>query len=339
MNDPTDTALWDDFFVLETVGDLRRFSAQLDLSIPEQAALSYYISTWPEFAQSDDHAAFVPGINLSRDRSAVLYGKAPVIFEGTNQWSWKPHFSAQELIAKTKVLQNVVAGIRETNPGARMTLLLTPEKDYVISRFLLKEDRFSALDEAIAALRVEMEALDIALVYEQPFQGIDKFQTLADFEYKDSHLAGRNYVSVFGFVLASLGVSWPSVKEAFSLKRLPEFGDLATKFENGQATQVHALQPDVPQGDVTQTAGSESFADPLGQTWQDFANASPLVDQSACLLGDSHCSIYAQRKLTYLFANTFRETHFEWNPCGIRKKPDVSSYDNVLLEISSRFVV
>lgn len=331
--------LWAEFFELTTVGGLRRLAAKLDSSFPEQAALSYYISTWADVEQSADDTVFVPGHMVSPDRSAIFYGNAPVIFEGTNQWSWKPYFSTAELNGKMSVLANVVAGIREANPDARMTLVLIPEKDYVISRFFLKEDRFAAFEEAVDVLTESMTKCGVSVVHRQPFYGSERFQSLADFEYPDSHLTGNNYVTIFGFVLETLGVSWSSVKNDIGLRRLPEFGDLAAKFENGKPTQVLTLQPDMPGANVAQTAGSETFAESLGDTWQEFRNDAALVDQSVCLLGDSHCSIYSQRKLNYLFTNTFRETHFEWNPCGIRKKPDVTNFDNVVLEISSRFVV
>lgn len=339
VNNQVDTKLWSDFFALETVGELKTLFKRLDISIPEQAAISYYISTWPDFIHGKDDETFCPGNFVSRDRSAVMFGKMPVIFEGTNNWSWKAYYPAEDLIAKTESLKNSISVLRELNPVAKMSLLLIPEKDYLISRFFLKEDRFSALNSAIASLQTWLEKLDIALIYEKPFHRIDKFQTASDFEYMDSHLPGRNYVSMFGTYLADLGMPWTDIRQSITLKNMPQFGDLATKFAEGIPAAVPMLQPDVPQSTVTQISGNETFADPLGDTWQDFSNDEPLVDQSICLLGDSHCSIYEQRKITYLSANTFRETHFEWNPCGIRKKTDIASYDNVLLEISSRFTV
>lgn len=339
MNLETNVTPWADFFALNTVGALKRFCGALDLSVAEQAALAYYISTWPELPVCGDDEAFVPTAKLSPDRSAIMYGTAPVIFEGTNLWSWKPHFSVEQLSQKLSGLENLVGSIKQSNPDARMTLVLIPEKDYIISRFLLKEGRFQKFDAAVEAFGTRMSAMGISLIFSQPFRDIGSFRTLSDFEYSDSHLAGQEYVSLFGFTLESLGTRWDMVKSAVTLKKLPEFGDLAPKFTNSRPVQATALQPDFQDGKVNLTAGTETFADPLGDTWQEFRNDAPIVDQSVCLLGDSHCSIYSQRKLNYLFANTYRETRFEWNPCGIRKMPDVASYDNVVLEISSRFAV
>lgn len=334
-----DPCIWDRFFALRSVGELRHFAHNLSADIPAEAALSHYISTWAEPAVSPDDAGFAPARYLAPDRSAVMYADAPVILEGTNHWSTKPYLSKAALGQKLAGLQNHLGQIRRANPQARITLVMIPEKDHVISQFLLHEDRFAALVAAVDELRERIAGLDIPVLFDQPFHGIDRFQTPSDFSYKDSHLPGRTYVTVFGFVLETLGLSWAAVRPAVGLSLLPVFGDLAAKFDNGTPVQTMAHQPDMPAGVVRQTAGCASFADPLGDTWQEFTNDTPLVDRSVCILGDSHSSIFAQRKLTYLFASTFRETHFAWNPCGIRKPPGALPHDMIVLEISSRFVV
>lgn len=339
MNSDQDSSLFRCFFSLKTVKQLRDFHAGLNISKYDQAALAYYISTWPAFVEADDNATFAPATMLAKDLSAVMYGKSPVIFEGTNQWAWKPYFSTEQLASKLRSFEVLVSGIRQKNPDARVVVVLMLEKDHIISRFLLQEARFCRFEAAVDELRVRLSLLDIELVFCQPFRNIAMFQTLADFEYRDSHLPGRIYVTVFGFVVKALGLSWESIKNEFRLRALPNFCDLAAKFEDGKPEQSLFLQPDVLVGKVVQTAGTETFAEPLGETWQEFRNDAALIDRSVCLLGDSHCSIFQQRKLSYLFASTFRETRFEWNPCGVRREPDVASYDNVVLEISSRFVL
>jgi hypothetical protein len=220
-----------------------------------------------------------------------------------------------------------------------VALAIVPEKDYVISRFFLNEERFLNLKAAIDRLKINMESIGVPLVFDQPFQGINKFQELSAYEEYDSHLPGLNYVTIFGFLLKALGIEWESVRPSVKLIAMPEFGDLDKKFNEAQPGSSLILKPDVPSGRALQVDGAESFADPLSNTWQDFWNESPIIEKSVCILGDSHSSIFAQRKLTYLFANTFQSVHFEWNPCGTRKLSDVSKYDIVVLEISSRFIV
>lgn len=333
------SSLWDNFFGLRNVGELKQFHAQLDPSIPEQAALHFYISSWPAFITGEDDSYFAPAQHLSPDRSAVFYGKAPVVFEGTNNWAWKPFYSTEALITKLNGLINVVSGVRKSNTDANMTMILVPEKDYVISKYVLGENRFDRFDAAIGFLQSKLEPMGVKLIFQQPFLGMGKFQSLSEFEYMDSHLAGKNYITIFGFALESLGASWAAVKPNVGMKLLPEFCDLMSKFENGPPKSTLISQPNIPQSSVELVDGFETFAEPLGNTWQEFRNDQPLVDQSICLLGDSHCSIFSKRKMTYLFASTFRRTKFSWNPCGIRETPDVTGYENVVLEISSRFVV
>lgn len=339
MNNKKESALWDEFFSLKTIGGLKKFLECLDVSIPEQAAISYYIMTWPDFIHGGNKDVFLPGNFVSRDRSAIMFGEVPVIFEGTNNWAWKSYYPVEDLIDKISLLNNKASRLRNLMPDARMSLVLVPEKDYLISQFLLKEDRFSALNEAIASMHKWLKDLEITLVYEKPFLGINEFQTCSDFEYEDSHLPGRNYVSIFGTYLADLGLPWAKIHKAITLNNMPNFGDLTNKFDWSLPGPVPMMKPNFSQSKVIQTAGTKTFAEPLGDTWQKFFNEEPLVDQSICLLGDSHCSIYERRNITYLCANTFRDTYFEWNPCGIRKNPDIGCYDYVLLEISSRFIV
>ena len=331
--------LWDNFFKLATIGELRNFAAELDSSIPESAALLYYISTWDAFAQSNDNDVFSPTSHLSEDRSAVKYGNAPVVFEGSNFWARKPYLTNTALARQLEDLENLVVQIRASNPHARMTLLLVPEKDHVISRFLRKEDRFNCIERAVEKLSGRLALKGLPVIFTQPFLEIDRYLNLADFEFFDSHLPSRYYVIVFGFVLESIGIPWTFIKDHVGLKQLPEFGDLSIKFSDRQPSHVLAFQPDVHEVMAHQVAGTASFGDPLGETLQEFHNEKAIVDQSVCILGDSHSSIFSQRKLTYLFASTFKDTHFEWNPCGVRKMPDVAKYQNVVLEISIRFVV
>lgn len=339
MTHVPDPQLWESFFALDTVGALRRFSLGLDGSTPEKSALAYYISTWSAFIDSNDEAVFVPVAHLSVDRSAVKYGNAPVIFEGSNLWAWKPYFTAEALTQKLHDLEHLIVQNRNSTPNAHMTLVLIPEKDHVISRFMRKETRFNSFDRAADELSGRLAARGIPMIFKQPFIEIDRFLTRGEFDYSDSHLPAQCYVTVFGFVLEALGISWASVRNRIGLQKMPNFGDLSIKFGDRQPTQELAFQPCISGAASSQTAGTASFVDPLGNTWQEFRNDQAPIDRSVCILGDSHSSIYAQRKLTYLFAETFRHTRFEWNPCSIRKKSDVAAYDYIILEISSRFVV
>lgn len=331
-------ALWETFFSLKTIGELRQFRSALDHSVPEQAALAYYISTWP-FDSALNNAPFAPGSSLSPDRTAVMYGNAPVIFEGTNHWCMKPYLPTEALHSKLAGLEHLVGSIRRSNLNAKITLVLVPEKDHVISRFILGENRFELMEEALATLGDRMAALDVKLIFDEPFRDLSGHMEIQDFHYGDSHLASRNYLKIKNFILQALGSESIAERQYIEFTEQLVFGDLATKFTDGRSAREIDLRPDVANSQVVQVGGNETFASPLGSTWQEFRNNSPLIDETICLLGDSHCSIYEQRRLTYILANIYSRTYFAWNPCGIREKPGVLDFDNVVLESSSRFVV
>ncbi|MRX52183.1 hypothetical protein GI374_17615 [Paracoccus sp. S-4012] len=331
--------IWPAFFRLNTVGGLRKFHGSLDYSAPEQAALAHYISTWPIVGSDQDDARFVPESYISLDRVAIMYGNAPVIFSGRNQWCTKPYLSAEAARGKLSGLEHLVSSIRRSNPDSRIALLFVPEKDHVISRFILNEDRFSRIEEAIAELRARLALLDVKLIFEQPFGGLGEVMKLSDFSYGDSHLANFNYVSMLSFVLSALAVPSGTVDIGLGTADHTIFGDLAAKFGDGRTVKAVSSGPDFPNSRVVQVAGNETFASPLGDTWQEFVNDAASVNETVCLLGDSHCSIYRQRRLTYLFSNIYRRTCFSWNPCGTRKRPGMLEFDNLVLETSSRFVV
>jgi hypothetical protein len=86
-------------------------------------------------------------------------------------------------------------------------------------------------------------------------------------------------------------------------------------------------------------AGTPSFGNPLGSTWQSISNQAPLLRGKVLVLGDSHSSILAQKRLTYLFAAAFEKCLFYWNPVGVRETPEPSDADFVILETSLRFVL
>lgn len=92
-------------------------------------------------------------------------------------------------------------------------------------------------------------------------------------------------MTVFGFALEVLGISWASVRSQIGLQKLPNFGDLSIKFGDRQSSQELAFQPDISGGAASQTAGTASFEDPLGNTWQEFYNDQAQIDRSVCILG------------------------------------------------------
>jgi hypothetical protein len=101
----------------------------------------------------------------------------------------------------------------------------------------------------------------------------------------------------------------------------------------------HGDVPSYQTAAEAEQAGTPSFGEPLGSTWQSISNDNPLLPGKVLVLGDSHSSILAQKRLTYLSAATFEKCLFYWNPVGVREAPDPTDADFVILETSLRFVL
>lgn len=333
----TDEATLKEFFDLTTWAALDRFIESLNDQDPFEKALRYYAQSWERPNGGDQ--SFDPGRFLSQDRAAVYSGKCPVIFDGTNNWARKCYAPYDEINAKLSALYERCARLRKDNPDTRFCLILIPEKDIVISDVLRKEDRFAVINQAVETLKARLETIGVPLIFNGPILRMGNYQTLADFEYPDSHLAPRNYVIFFSHALAALDFDWQEVEPRVRMTDMPVYYDLVQKFSGGQDRAFASMELDVQDADIQQVSGSASFETPLGQTQQSFENGNPVYDASVLILGDSHSSILAQRRLTYLFASAFRKTDFSWNPACIRPDPKVNQADHVVLEVSLRFVV
>lgn len=329
-------SILEQFFNLRTWDELHSFVEGLDLQEPFQVALRYYAQTWPP-AQTEDHI-FEPAKFLAADTSAIFYGNCPVIFEGSNQWGRKCYAVRSEHDAKLEVIYRSCVRLRKQNPDAKVCLVMVPEKDLLISTVFLKEDRFTVMVDAVNVLKARLGKLDIQLVFDGPVNNMVDYQSLTDFEYPDSHLAPRNYAVIMSHSLRALGFNWDDVKPRLAMKRMDVYYDLSTKFDDPESRCFQSLELDFKDESIRQTGGSLSFEKPLGQTHQCFENDNPVFDEQVLILGDSHSSILKQRRITYLFAGAFRRVHFEWNPAGLRETSEISSYNNIVLEISSRFV-
>ena len=191
----------------------------------------------------------------------------------------------------------------------------------------------------IAKFSEDLGARGIEVVYRQPILGMDNYMKLAEMEYWDSHLHGKNYIGIFSQALRALGLDWATAKPHVGLTRIPAYGDLSDKFSIRPTMPRDVYLPNVGAARTSLLAGSETFEDPLGKTWQLIGNEAPVIDRSVCILGDSHSSIFSKRHLTYLFASLYRRCEFFWNPCEIRGYSNMQPCDDIVMEISCRFVV
>lgn len=340
MNETITETIWSKFFALRSANELKSLLPELDDAIPAHAALRYYINTWTDLSARDDDKPFNPAQYLSPDRSAAMYGLCPVIFEGTNEWAFKPYRSKTHFDEKFGGFTKRIAKLRETFPSQKISLLVVPEKDYLISTYLLQESRFREIRAALHDFGRTLNELSVEFIFDEPLSNIATLQNLQQFEYFDTHLLASHYVSLFKQMMMSFGIELALVEPAISLVKKDVYGDLAHKFDVSPSGPYQTTAPFVQHSTATLTAGSQTFEKPLGDTWQLFDNATPTLDQTICILGDSHSSIFDQRRLTYLAACTYRQCAFYWNPIGLR--PDALEnidQDHILLEISQRFIL
>lgn len=302
-------------------------------------SLDYYIQSWrkDEFLNPDSS----PNIHqyISEDLSSIFLGNAPVIFQGTNNWAEKPYLPMDSYVSRLRILKRIAELIRACNPDRQIVAVIVPEKDYLISQILLLEDRFTVLEQAIAEFSQDLSSIDIQCIFNEPFKPLLGHGSIEDYAYPDSHLLGRDYIRIFYHILRALNIDNKGISDRVTLERSIVFNDLADKFSPGLPSPTNELCPVVTSESCELSDGHSSFCKPLGQTWQTIINNNPTSEQSVLLLGDSHSSIYTQKKLNYLLSNAFRQTRFEWNPFSVRQPTAQISSDIIILEISLRFAV
>ena len=328
----------DQFFELRKQSQLREFLSQLDPDEPYQTALLRYASTWLGDEIDNHDLAFNPRAHLSEDLSAAMLGTSPCIFLGTNDWAVRATAPFNSLKSKVEQFAAHLSSVRATYSGKTLTLIVVPEKDYVIDSLFLKTRYYSEMKDAIKYLCKLVNDMGINFICNQSFDGLENYQSLIDFEYPDTHLTSRNYSHIYAFALQGIGYDWADFKGLLKFEVAPEYLDLPDKFQGFQPNPYEVSTPVFPHSDISMSGGFADFQNPLGDTWQKFSNSSPVVDKSVLILGDSHSSILERRKLTYFFAASFADLEFRWNPCGIRGEIPKTEADHVILEISQRFI-
>ena len=308
-----------DFFSLSSVRELRRFSDSLADDSPVDLAFAFLIGSWTWHKETDPDAAFSPRLAITEDLSAGMLGERPIIFMGTNHWAAKPYLSLEYHIEKVTSYANHLKRMREIFRKNRVVLSIVPEKDYVIDKHFLQTGRFQVVDEAMSHLARLCSDMEIPMLFNDYLAPLREYETEAEFSYFDTHLPGKHYIQIFSRLLGQCGHSW---------RRYTRSG-----------LDKHSELPALKAERLAIVAGTPSFGEPLGSTWQSISNEAPLLPGKTLVLGDSHSSILAQRHLTYLCAAAFEKCLFYWNPVGVRETPEPTDADFVILETSLRFVL
>ena len=328
-----------DFFSLSSVRELRRFSDSLADDSPVDLAFAFLIGSWTWHKETDPDAAFSPRLAITEDLSAGMLGERPIIFMGTNHWAAKPYLSLEYHIEKVTSYANHLKRIREIFRKNRVILSIVPEKDYVIDKHFLQTGRFQVVDEAMSYLAQLCSDIEIPMLFNEYLAPLREYETEADFSYFDTHLPGKHYVQIFSQILGQCGHSWQEIVGCFTMLDNQKYGDLRAKFADLATFPPLPKLPALKAERLAIVAGTPSFGETLGSTWQSISNETPLLPGKALVLGDSHSSILAQRHLTYLCAAAFEKCLFYWNPVGVRETPEPTDADFVILETSLRFVL
>ena len=325
------------FHDIRTAGQLRAWEATLDPNDPRQAAAARFARSWAVH-RAPGTTAFQPERHISRDLAAARLGATPCIFMGTNDWAAKAHGPEASLTAAAERFAGHAIRTASHYPDARVALAIVPEKDYLTDRLFYGHPSYGTIERATARIVERCRAAGIGCVHRAVIDGMERFQSPADFLYPDSHLPARSTTQLFAFTLSELGLEWSKVVDRVRFETRAEHCDLAERL--GAASAVREVPaPLVLDAAPRLVAGAEGFGSPLGETTQEWVNDAPIFDANVLILGDSHASVLAARKLTYLFAATCARVRFDWNPCAVRAVPPRWNADKVVLETAQRFAL
>ena len=335
--DERNLSIFPKLFKLTSIKELENFIVSLDKENPIEESLVYYARSWLDVVEDNKH--FVPSSYISNDLSVIRLGNCPVIFQGSNGWCAKHKLDQRQVENKLNAIYNRCTILRKQNPNKKICLVIIPEKDYVIKEFILKEQQFTAIRDSIDGLKRKLESIDCCLVFDKPVEKLNSCESIESYRYPDSHLLPACYAHIFLEVVENLGLSSAMAEQEISFKERIVYGDLSKKFSGDPLPPYTVQDPHFEGATVKQISGNGTFGKPLGKTSQAFRNETPTIFKDVVILGDSHSSIFKQRRLTYMFANSFVKTEFEWNPMDVRSEMGATTSDCIVLESSLRFLV
>ncbi|MCF6252844.1 MAG: hypothetical protein L3J75_16480 [Methylococcaceae bacterium] len=272
---------------------------------------------------------------LSEDLSSILYGKCPVIFMGTNDWAIK-RFLMQE--QRNTALNKWRSQLEKIIPRVSVPIFccIVPEKDTLLRHFSKFDNDSMLLAHSIDQLMLEYNDYIAGFSYLQSITNVPD-KRIQNYEYYDSHLLSRDYLSIFYSIIQGLGLINEIDSERIILTTDVHVGDLARKLHASSIT-AHYLALTYIDAGAKLVSGDKTFNSPLRQTRQSFKCTNASIKAKVAIYGDSHSSIYDQKKLTYLLANTFEECDFYWDPFCVNNKRPVRDADFVVFEVSHRFM-
>lgn len=320
-----------------TIGDVASvYSTLLDYELtPRDLAVMYYIKSWVDYFPIN-HLFSIDKF-ISSDLSAILYKNIPVILFGSNDWAEKRYLPKERLRLNIRKWHDHILSAFESI-GKPILLVVVPEKDTIIRNIDCEDSaRLGFCEEVIieSLSTISGSVHDWLFIHnaqhpDMPF--------IDNYKYYDSHLLSQDYLKIYNAAINKLFGVNHLVPHDVVYEEGILWGDLDVKLNSSK--QIDDFKyPLITERSAFQLTGTNTFADPLHNTWQSFScNEAPIRGRLA-IFGDSHSSIYAQKKLTYLFANTFEFCDFYWDPfCSSGEFSRAVNADYVIFEISERFM-
>lgn len=320
---------------IHTVADLRDWRESRNTICIDNMDLSLLSYVDAYLGQYHETEAFDVRKFVSEDLSCIMYRDIPVIYHGSNNWSPRRLGPPETLSGLMDKWRKHLHGLLD-KLQVPVYLAIVPEKDVVVRELLGHGEQNYYLHGAAQCFADEFRGrlagvTSINDVINSPDSSVRNYR------YYDSHLLSRDYLKIFICAIQSFGlasrVDWSSIQ----LKSDSIYGDLAVKLGR-QSPKEEFLSLHCNNESAALVDGHPTFSSPLRSTYQIFSNPSSNLDAKVALFGDSHCSVYAQKKLTYLFANTFSRCDFYWDSMCVNSQDKARYADFVFLEISQRFL-
>jgi len=298
----------------------------------DSKALISYVNDWINYTEEDQ--AFDFHKFISNDMSSIMLGKWPVIFLGSNNWAHKRFLTEEQLKKKLeKWIKHLNHILDKKIP---CFLVVIPEKDSLLRSFLTPSSPNNNPEKVVNNLVLNFQDQIVGFSFIDELLKIHE-KGLDNYKFYDSHLLSRDYLKIFFNILNKLKLLNEIKLDRFLLKPDKLYGDLAKKLHSDLIPE-HFLNLEYKGSQVTQVSGHDTFQNPLRHTQQSFHCQNSCIPASVSIYGDSHCSIYSSRKLTYLFSNVFEKCNFHWDPFSVNNKKSIDQADFVIFEISQRFL-
>ena len=328
--------IFDEFKTITSIAQLRLFNEKLDNDLVLDRALKVKIDSWLPFL-GDPSETFVPERFISEDLTVAIYGQSPVVFLGTNNWAINRLHSNELFEARIDFYKNRVERVM-TQGQRKYCFLFVPEKDFLMDKIAGNFDRTQIVDAGMAGFKRFCTEAGASFVFDDFLKTYPDWVSVDDYKYYDSHLLGRDYVAIVRKILTGfvLNVELPQAFFSIVSGLGYGYGDFKNRLLDGRKSDPRYMLPQINKHGAILTAGNTDLESPLGKNHQIFKNDTYIVNAKIAIFGDSHSSISAQRRLTYLLSSIFRVCEFTWKPWGGADFETDADY--VLMEMAQRFM-